>query len=106
MRISLLNAVRGLEEYVSSEVSKLPFSLTNVGVSMYAQYLLQTKGVKMLQTFDTGDGFIDLDCLGEIVNRHAELMKDSTFKTPVGDLTITKDTPQQIMEHLKKYGEN
>jgi hypothetical protein len=102
----MLNAVRGLSEYVSEEVSKMPFSWTNVGVSMYAQYLLQTKGVKMLQTFDNGEGFIDLDCLGEIVDKHAELMKDSTFKTPVGDLTITKDTPQQIMEHLKKYGEN
>jgi hypothetical protein len=105
MKISMLNAVRGLGEYVSEEISKMPFSWANMAASMLAQYKLSTQGASMLKLLDNGEGYIDLDRLSEIITQHADYFKDETFKTAIGEMTISKDTPQQILEHLKKYGE-
>lgn len=106
MRISLQNAVRGLGEYMSEEFSQLTPSWANFGVVCFAEYKLKTQGVKLLKTFDNGDGFIDLDVFEELVNKYGRSLNDGSFKTAVGDITISKDTPQQIMQYLKKYGEN
>lgn len=107
MKISLQNAVKGLCEFLSDEFSKNDDpKLMDIFVPFYAEYKLQTQGLKILKTFDNGDGYINIDVMDALLHKYTGNMPDKTIKTLVGDITVTGDTPQQIMQYLKKYGEN
>lgn len=103
MKISLTNAVRGLSEYITKEFSSV-HNLSGLGAAVFAEYKLVTQGTKILQSLDDGTGYIALDDLERIINKYQ--FNGQTIKTIVGDITISADTPQQIINKLKEYGEN
>ena len=106
MEISLDNAVKAASEYLAEEFAGMKPNLMNAGMSIYAQYKLQTQGRKIMKTLDDGDGKINLDVLGSLVEKYMGNLPDQSLVTPLGELKITADTPAKLIEHMKKYGEN
>lgn len=106
MRISLNNAVLATSEYLSHTFSGMKPSLANGIAAVFAHYKLQTQGNKMLQILADENGYIDLDALDMGIKTYMNGLSDETFKTPIGDIKIGASTPHELMEHLKKYGEN
>ncbi|MEI3581904.1 MAG: hypothetical protein V8R89_04450 [Alphaproteobacteria bacterium] len=41
-----------------------------------------------------------------LIRKYADDLPDKSFKTMLGDIKIKADTPAQLMEYFKKYGEN
>ena len=110
MKISLENAVKAISEYLTEEFSKMPKDFNdawmNAGMHIMAEYTLATKGTKMLSALDSGSGYIDVDVLDGLIRKYADDLPDKSFKTILGDIKIKADTPVQLMEYFKKYGEN
>lgn len=106
MNVSLDNAVKAVSEYLSQELSNMQPSLMNAAMGIFSQYKLQTQGRKLLSSFDDGNGKINIDVLDNLVKQYTANMPDQSFRTPLGDIKITGDTPIKLMEHIKKYGEN
>ena len=106
MKISLNNAVLATSEYLSRTFNGMKPSLANGIAAVFAHYKLQTQGNKMLQTLADEDGYIDLDALEMGVKTYMSGMSDETFKTAIGDIKVGANTPHELLEHLKKYGEN
>lgn len=106
MKISLENAVKAASEYLAEEFSKMPPNLGNAGMHIFAEYKLATQGPKVFSALDDGSGKINIDVLEGLVNKYSASLPDQTFKTPLGEIKIKSDTPAQLMEFMKKYGEN
>ncbi len=106
MRISLNNAVTATGEYLSHTFGGMKPSLVSGVAAVFAHYKLQTQGAKMMQILSDDDGYINLDVLEQGVKTYMSSLSDETFKTPIGDIKIGANTPYELMEHLKKYGEN
>jgi hypothetical protein len=106
MKISLNNAVLATSEYLSKTFMGMKPSLVNGMLAVFAHYKLQTQGNKMLMILSDEDGYINLDVLNQAVNTYMGNLIDETFKTAIGDIKVSANTPQELMEYLKKYGEN
>ena len=59
-----------------------------------------------MSALDSGSGYIDVDVLDGLIRKYADDLPDKSFKTMLGDIKIKADTPAQLMEYFKKYGEN
>lgn len=106
MKISLDNAVLAMSEYVGNMFSEMKPGLLTGLAAAAAHYKLQTQGVSMLGMLAGDQGYIDLDILDGVVRKYLSNMHDETFKTSLGEIKIKSDTPAEVMEILKKYGEN
>ncbi len=106
MEISLDNAVKAASEYLSEEFGNMKPTLMNAGISIVAQYKLQTNGRRIMSLLDDGTGKINLDVLGSLIEKHMANLPDQSFNTLFGDIKITSDTPAKLIEYMKRYGEN
>lgn len=106
MKISLDNSILAASEYISQVFGNMDPSLMNGIAAVAAHYKLQTQGVKMLKLLSGDSEYIDLDVLESVVKKYLGNMHDTTFNTAIGQIKISADTPAEIMEMLKKYGEN
>lgn len=106
MRISLNNAVLATSEYLSKTFIGMKPNLVNGMVAVFAHYKLQTQGNKMLMTLADEEGYINLDVLDQAVKTYMGNIGDETFKTAIGDIKVGANTPHELLENLKKYGEN
>lgn len=84
----------------------MPPSLANGMLATFAHYKLQTNGAKMLSLLDDGTGRINIDTLESSMSKFMSNVGDQTFHTVVGDFKVKSDTPKQIVDIMKKYGEN
>ena len=50
--------------------------------------------------------YIDLDVLESVVKKYLGNLHDTSFNTVIGQIKISADTPAEIMDVLKKHGEN
>lgn len=71
-----------------------------------AHYKLQTQGVRMLKLLAGDSDYIDLDVLESVVKKYLGNLHDTSFNTVIGQIKISADTPAEIMDVLKKHGEN
>ena len=111
MKISLENALKAANDFLADEFAKnQPESLadawSNVGLHIAAEYKLATQGSKALKLMDDGSGYIDLDVLSDLIKKYAANLPDKSFNTFMGEIKIKSETPAQLMEFMKKYGEN
>lgn len=106
MRLSLQNAVTATGEYLAHTFGSIKPSLVSGVAAVYAHYKLHKSGVDMMKILADENGYIDLDVLEQGVKTYMSGLSDETFKTPIGDIKIGASTPMELMEHLKKYGEN
>lgn len=111
MKISLENALKAANDFLADEFAKnQPESLadawSNVGLHIAAEYKLAKQGSKALKLMDDGSGYIDLDVLDGLIKKYAANLPDKSFNTFMGEIKIKSDTPAQLMEFMKKYGEN
>jgi uncharacterized protein YuzB (UPF0349 family) len=106
MRISLNNAVLATSEYLSRTFTGMQPSLVNGLMAVFAHYKLNSQGIEMLKILSDNDGYINLDVLEQGIKTYMSGLKDETFKTAIGDIKIGAETPYELLEHLKKYGEN
>lgn len=51
------------------------------------------------------DGYVG-SVLDGLIRKYADDLPDKSFKNMLGDIKIKADTPAQLMEYFKKYGEN
>lgn len=106
MKISLDNSVLAVSEYISQTFGNMEPTLMNGLAAAAAHYKLQTQGVRMLKLLAGDSDYIDLDVLDGAVRKYLGNMHDTSFNTAVGQIKISAGTPAEIMEVLKKYGEN
>lgn len=106
MKISLNNSILALSEYISETFSGMEPSIINGLAAAAVHYKLQTQGVQMLKALSGDNEHIDLDVLDSVVKKYLGNIHDTSFKTVIGDIKISANTPAEIMEKLKKYGEN
>jgi uncharacterized protein YuzB (UPF0349 family) len=106
MRISLENAVTATGEYLSKSFGSMQPSLINGVAALVAHYKLQTQGVEMIKILSDSDGYINLDVLEQGVKTYMSGLGDETFKTPIGDIKVGANTAHELLENLKRYGEN
>lgn len=106
MKISLKNAVVATSEYLSHTFSSQTPSLASGIAAVFAHYKLNTQGVKMMHILSDEEGYIDLDVLEQGVSAYMSNLHDETFKTAIGEIKISSNTPIELISHLKKYGEN
>lgn len=106
MKISLNNAVLATSEYLSRTFTNIGPDWSTAIVAMFAHYKLNSQGIEMLKILSDNDGYINLDILEQGIKTYMSGLKDQTFKTMVGDIKIGAETPYELLEHLKKYGEN
>lgn len=106
MRISLDNSVLAVSEYISQTFSNLEPTLMNGLAAAAAHYKLQTQGVRMLKLLAGDNDYIDLDVLDGAVKKYLGNVHDTSFNTVLGQIKISASTPAEIIEILKKYGEN
>jgi hypothetical protein len=106
MRLSLQNAVTATGEYLAHTFGGMKPSLVSGVAAVYAHYKLHKSGIDMMKILADENGYIDLDVLEQGVKTYMSGLSDETFKTAIGDIKIGASTPHELMEHLKKYGEN
>ena len=81
-------------------------TLMNCLAAAAAHYKLQTQGVRMLKLLAGDSDYIDLDVLESVVKKYLGNLHDTSFNTVIGQIKISADTPAEIMDVLKKHGEN
>jgi len=106
MRISLQNAVTATGEYLTRAFAGMQPSLISGMAAVFAHYKLHKSGIEMMKILSDENGYIDLDVLEQGVKTYMSDLSDETFKTAIGDIKIGATTPLELMDHLKKYGEN
>lgn len=106
MKISLNNAVLATSEYLSRTFTNIGPDWSTAIMAMFAHYKLNSQGIEMLKILSDNDGYINLDILEQGIKTYMSGLKDQTFKTMVGDIKIGAETPYELLEHLKRYGEN
>ncbi|MBQ8630747.1 MAG: hypothetical protein IJ479_03390 [Alphaproteobacteria bacterium] len=107
MKISLENSILAMSEYIAQTFGKNPDpSIFDGFAAIAAHYKLNTQGIRMLKLLSGDSEYIDLDVLESVVKKYLGNMHDTTFNTAIGQIKISADTPAEIMEMLKKYGEN
>lgn len=106
MRISLDNSVLAVSEYISQTFGNMEPTLINGLAAAAAHYKLQTQGVRMVKMLAGDSDYIDLDVLESAVRKYLGNIHDASFNTALGQIKISAGTPAEIMETLKKYGEN
>lgn len=106
MKINFDNAMLATSEYVAQTFGNMEPTLINGLAAAAAHYKLQTQGVRMLKMLAGDSDYIDLDVLESAVRKYLGNMHDASFNTALGQIKISAGTPAEIMEALKKYGEN
>lgn len=106
MKISLDNSILALSEYISEAFGGMEPSIINGLAAAAMHYKLQTQGVQMLKALAGENEHLDLDVLENVVKKYLGHVHDTSFKTVIGNIKISANTPAEIMEKLKKYGEN
>lgn len=106
MKISLDNSVLAVSEYISQTFGNMEPTLMNGLAAAAAHYKLQTQSVRMLKLLAGDSDYIDLDVLESVVKKYLGNLHDTSFNTVIGQIKISADTPAEIMDVLKKHGEN
>lgn len=106
MKISVDNSILALTEYISETFGNMEPSILNGLAAGAVHYKLQTQGTQMLKMLAGDSKYIDLDVLDDVVKKYLGNMHDISFKTLIGDIKISANTPAEIMAKMKQYGEN
>lgn len=107
MKISLDNSVLAASDYIAKTFGDMDGDFMKGLAAAGAHYKLHTQGVRMLKTLAGDSDYIDLDVLEAAVKKYlGNMHHDTSFKTMVGEIKISAGTPLEIIEFLKRYGEN
>jgi uncharacterized protein YuzB (UPF0349 family) len=106
MKISLQNAVTATGEYLTHTFAGMQPSLISGVAAVFVHYKLHKSGIDMMKILADENGYIDLDVLDQGIKTYMSGLNDETFKTVIGDIKVGANTPRELLEYLKKYGEN